>query len=299
MSSIITRKGPPPVQGRSVGPLRARCEVLARGKIGSYHSLTFVAPDIAERAQPGQFVSVGVDGVGTVLRRPFSIYQVSRHGPWAGTVQVTFEVVGPGTQWLSSRDKHDLVDLVGPLGTPFPLPQQPVSCLLVGGGYGAAPLLYLAGELQQRGFRVDMVIGARTADRVFNAIEAKRVSATTIFTTEDGSLGSQGRVTDVLPDVIAAGSTGLVYACGPMPMLAAVSQVATDHDLPVRVAVEEAMACGTGVCWTCVLPVERRGEVHNLRACTEGPVFNGAKVRWEQVGEVVLGAPAPPEELTP
>ena len=301
MASPKVRTSPPPVQGRSGdGPLRARCEVLSYRKVagGPYHSLQFVAPEMAERAKPGHFVSIGVEGAGTVLRRPFSIYAVSRHGPWAGTVEVVFDVVGPGTQWLATRKKHDLVDLVGPLGTPFPLPQQQVTCLLVGGGYGSAPLLFLATELQQRGIRADMIMGAATQERIFNAIEAKRLSATTIFTTEDGSLGVQGRVTDVMDRQLEQGGAKVVYACGPMPMLAAVTRVATAKGVPVRVAVEEAMACGTGVCWTCVLPVTKRGEVRMLRSCTDGPVFDGAKVRWDLLGSMGGSAPAV-EELVP
>lgn len=289
MSSFITRSptggsGAPNFQGRDSGPLRASCEVLQYRKIGTFHSLTFVSPEMADRAKPGQFVSIGVEGKHTVLRRPFSIYQVSRHGPWAGTVEIIFNATGEGTRWLTTRKKHDLVDLVGPLGSPFPIPKQNVTSLLVGSGYGAAPLLYLAGVLQQQGLRADMVIGARTADEIFNAIEAKRLSATTVFATEDGSLGEQGMVTDVVQRMLQTGRTGLVYASGPMSMLHEVSQHAMAHNVPVRVATEEAMACGTGVCQTCVLPVERGGQLYNLRGCIEGPVFNGAKVRWDAIG---------------
>ncbi|CAN5358462.1 dihydroorotate dehydrogenase electron transfer subunit [soil metagenome] len=304
MSSFISRtgttriggSGAPPFQGRDRGPLRSQCEVLAYRKIGTYHSLTFVSPEIADRAEPGQFVTIGVEGKHTVLRRPFSIYQVSRHGPWAGTVEVIFQATGEGTRWLTTRAKHDIVDLVGPLGTPFPIPQQNVTSLLVGQGYGTAPLLYLAGILQQRGLRADMIIGAASADGIFNAIEAKRLSATTVFTTEDGSLGEEGIITDVVTRMLATGRTGLVYASGPMPMLREVSMLAMAHDVPVRVATEEAMACGTGVCWTCVLPVERKGQLYNLRGCTEGPVFNGAKVRWDAIGALpVMNLPEPGE----
>jgi dihydroorotate dehydrogenase electron transfer subunit len=292
MSSFITRTGStrvgggtaPPFQGRDRGPLRAQCEVLQHRKIGRYHSLTLVSPEIADRAEPGQFVTLGVEGKHTVLRRPFFIYQVSRHGPWAGTVEIIFESTGEGTRWLATRAKHDLVDVVGPLGSGFPIPKQHVTSLLVGTGYGTAPLLYLASVLQLRGFRADMIIGAPTADEIFNAIEAKRLSATTVFTTEDGSLGEQGVITDVMTRMLESGRTGLVYASGPMPMLREVSQLATSYDVPIRVATEEAMACGTGVCWTCVLPVERKGQLYNLRGCTEGPVFNGAKVRWDAIG---------------
>lgn len=283
MSSVVSRGSTQSVQGRSVGPLRAQCEVLAHRRVGGYHSLTFVAPEMAERAEPGQFISVAVQGNGTILRRPFSIYAVSQHGPWAGTVEVVFDVVGPGTQWLSERTKHDTVDVVGPLGRPFPLPQQHVSCLLVGGGYGAAPLLFLAQYLQQQGLRTDIVLGAKSQDRIFNAIEAKRLSASAVFTTEDGTLGTQGLVTDVLDRVIETANTGVVYACGPMGMLGAVAKTARKHGIPCQIAVEEAMACGVGVCMTCVVPYQRKEGVANLRACVDGPVFNGRHVQWDQV----------------
>lgn len=277
--------------------MRGMCEVLASRRIGAYHSLTFVAPEIAERTEPGQFVSVAVGASGALLRRPFSVFAVSKHGPWAGTVEIVFDAVGRGTRWLMARTKHDVVDIVGPLGRSFPLPQQPVGCLLVGGGYGAAPLLFLAQRLQQQGLRTDMLLGAATSERVFNAIEAKRLSATAHFTTEDGSLGTPGLVTDVLDDLLEHSGAGVVYACGPMPMLAAVSAIARRRRVPCQVAVEEAMACGVGVCWTCVLPYRRKDGLHNVRACIDGPVFNGARVQWDRVGEP-LAAPLD-EELSP
>jgi dihydroorotate dehydrogenase electron transfer subunit len=296
MSSVVSRGVAGTVQGRGTGPLRAQCEVLAYRKIGAYHSLTFVAPEMAERSQPGQFVSVGVEGAGTLLRRSFSIYQVSQHGPWAGTVEIIFDVVGAGTAWLATRQKHDVVDLVGPLGRPFPLPTQPVTCLLVGGGYGAAPLLYLAQALQHQGLRVDLISGAKSQDRIFNAIEAKRLSASAVFTTEDGSLGQQGLVTDVMDRVIDNAHTGVIYACGPMRMLAAVAGVAARRDIPCQVAVEEHMACSTGVCWTCVVPYQRKEGLRNLRACTEGPVFNAARIAWDAIGNEAMSQPILPRD---
>ena len=294
MSSVVSRGGSSSVQGRAKGPLRAPSEVLAYRKIGAYHSLTFVAPDMAERANPGQFVSVGVQGRDTLLRRPFSIYAVSRHGPWAGTIEIVFDVVGEGTKWMSTLVKHDVVDLVGPLGKAFPMPQQQVGCLLIGGGYGAAPLLYLAQRLQQMNLRVDMILGAASQDRLFNAIEAKRLATTALFTTDDGSFGTQGRVTDVMERALEAGNTGVIYACGPMAMLRAVSDVAARHRIAVQVAVEEAMACGVGVCMTCVVPYKKDGQIVHLRSCVEGPVFNGRRIMWDEIGpqparDVVLG----------
>jgi len=269
------------------GPQRATCEVLSCQRIGDYHSLTFVSPQIAGQAKPGQFVSLAAEAPGTFLRRPFSIYAAAQNGPWAGTVEIAFQVNGPGTGWLATRRKHDVIDVVGPLGRPFPLPQQQVACLLVGGGYGAAPLLFLAQHLQRRNLRVDMILGAATQHRIFNAIEARRMSARTYLVTEDGSSGTKGRVTDVLERAMDNGAIGVVYACGPMPMLAAVSKIAAGRGVPVQVAVEESMACGVGVCWTCVVPYVSKGEVRNLRACIDGPCLNGSRVLWDEIGQVL------------
>lgn len=264
------------------GPVRTLCEVVARKREGAYLALTVAAPEIAERAHPGQFVNVAVEARSALLRRPFSIYRTTRQGAWAGTVEFVFDPHGPGTEWLASAQPHDLLDLVGPLGTPFPLPNQRLSCLLVAGGYGAAPLFFLGERLHAEGLRVDMILGAATGERIFNAIEAKRMSASVTFTTEDGSLGVEGRVTDVLDDVIRDAKVGVVYACGPMAMLRAVSLRCAELDVPCQVAVEEHMACGVGVCWTCVVPVRAKDDTIRMkRSCLDGPVFNGARVAWE------------------
>lgn len=289
MTTVSGRGQPTPyTRGREDGPVRSICEVLAYRKVGAYHQLTIVAPDIAARATPGQFVSLAVEGGGTTLRRPFSIAGVSQHGPWAGTIDVVLDVVGPGTAWLAGRGKHDVVDVVGPLGRGFPLPRQPATCLLVGGGYGAAPLLYLAGQLQHRGHRVDLLFGAKTGERIFNAIEGKRQASSTRFTTEDGSFGTQGVVTDVLPDVATSTGAEAIYACGPMGLLAAVAAQARERRLPCQVSVEELMGCGVGVCNTCVVPYRRRDGLANVRACYEGPVLDAKRVVWEAIGSAAM-----------
>lgn len=269
------------VEGRADGPVRALCEVVRKTRSGSYWTLTVSSSEIAERARPGQFVEIGVDARDTLLRRPFSIAHVTRQGPQAGTVDVVLDAHGPGTQWLTTVAERQTVDVVGPLGSWFPLPNRRVSCLLIGGGYGVAPLFYLGEELQKLGCRVDMIVGAADQDRIHEAITAKRMTASVTFTTEDGSMGVEGRVTDVMDDVITSGNTDVVYACGPNAMLAAVTAVARRHELPCQVAVEEHMACGVGVCWTCVMPIRGRdGHVRNKRACIDGPVFSGRSIDW-------------------
>ena len=278
-------------------PVQVRGEVLSVKTVGSYHSMTVVASGIAEGARPGQFVSVAVGGPDGPLmcRRAFSIYQVRERGTFGGTVEFIFSVAGKGTAWLAGRRPHDVVDVVGPLGRPFGLPRGPANALLVGGGYGSAPLFALAEGLRSRGCRVDFVLGAATADRLFGALDAKRMAASVVFTTDDGSYGVTGRVSDVLVDQIERTHAEVIYACGPMPMLAAVTQVAVRVGLPVQVAVEESMACGIGVCMTCVLPiVGDDGRTRMSRACLDGPVFRGERVRWSDLGTVpsdAVGAP--------
>ncbi len=280
-------------------PVQVVAEVVGVRRVGAYHHLTLLAPGIPEATRPGHFVAVAVGGqsTGMLLRRAFSIHKVTEGGPNGGTVEIVVAAHGPGTRWLTERRRGDKVDVIGPLGRPFTLPREPVACVLVAGGYGAAPLFALSEQLRARGCRVDMVLGAASEDRLYGVLEAKRTSASVTVTTDDGSAGIRGRVTDPLPEIIRASGADVVYACGPMAMLAAVASVAAAQGAHSQCAVEEAMACGIGVCMTCVLPVRGAdGVTRMVRSCTEGPVFRGGDVRWADVGTVppdALGAPVP------
>jgi dihydroorotate dehydrogenase electron transfer subunit len=220
---------------------------------------------------------------------------VQSRGVYGGTLDVVIGVKGNGTRWLSERRRHDVVDIVGPLGRPFVLPKERVNCVLVGGGYGSAPLFMLAEQLRERGCRVDVVMGASTEEKLFGVLELKRLASTLTITTDDGTLGERGMVTGVLRELMTRVDAAVVYACGPMPMLASVAQISSDLRTYSQCAVEEAMACGIGVCMTCVLPVlGEDGVTRMLRSCTEGPVFRGDRVLWEAVGTIppdALGAP--------
>ena len=285
-----------------MNPVQVRGEVLSIKQIGAYFSMTVVASGIAEQTRPGHFVAVAVgdDDGSMLLRRAFSIYQVASRGVYGGTVEFVFAAHGKGTTWLSRRRPHDLLDLVGPLGRPFTLPKEPANCVLVGGGYGSAPLFMLAEALRKRGCRVDFVVGAASQDRMFGALDAKRMATSVAFTTDDGSFGEQGRVSDVLPGVIEKAHADVVYACGPMAMLEAVYAVSAaaynGQGIPTQLAVEESMACGIGVCMTCVLPViDDDGQTRMMRSCIEGPVFAGDRIRWDALGTVpddAIGAAA-------
>jgi len=277
------------------GPVQVRGTVLTVRRVDAYYAMTVVAPGIAARFRPGQFVALAVGGPVTsmLLRRTFSIHDVRPdHG---GTVEFVFAATGAGTRWLAERRARDVLDITGPLGRPFPVPRDPVSCLLVGGGYGSAPLFSLANRLRERRCSVDFLLGAATGDRVFGALSARRTGRTATITTEDGSLGARGVVTDMMGQIIHEARTDVIYACGPMPMLRQVTSLARRYDIPVQVAVEELMACGVGVCMTCVLPVAGTdGITRMVRSCVDGPVFRGEQVRWDDVGTIpfdAFGAP--------
>jgi dihydroorotate dehydrogenase electron transfer subunit len=282
-----------------VSPVRELCEVLDRRRVGEYQALTLLAPQIADAARPGQFVHLLSGDRASPLRRPFSIHRVERPGGsggppgWSpggsgGTVEVVFDVVGAGTRALARLRPQDVVDTLGPLGRAFAPPEAPAGCLLVGGGYGTAPLFFLAAELRARRCRVDLVIGAATAGRLLDAVEAERLGHSLTVTTDDGSAGRRGLVTDPLPELLAGTGAERVYACGPMPMLAAVSRVAAAAGVACQVAVEEQMACGTGICFSCVLPVGPGTPTRMARSCLEGPVFDGTAIAWAELGHPEL-----------
>jgi dihydroorotate dehydrogenase electron transfer subunit len=280
---------------------QVRAEILSTRRLGAYHSLTLVAPEIAEKAQPGQFIAVRMpEGRDFLLRRHFAIHQSSRRGGWAGTLEFIVDPGGSGTEWLTGAKAHESLDVIGPLGKPFSYPKKLANCLLIAEGHGAATIYFLAQELLARGKRVDMIVGAETMERVFKPIESKRLSQMVTIATEDGTLGERGRALDFLPEMADKAGAQVIYAAAPAATLERVAAFCRERSIPAQVAVEEKMGCGFGVCYTCVVPVARKdgSGYDNLRACTEGPVFNPARIlwdRWLSPGPKML--PTPPEGL--
>jgi len=277
--------------------IQQMAEILNHRKLGDeYHSLTIVAPEIAEVAKPGQFVNLRPPTDRSyLLRRPFSIFRVNRRGNVAATVEVVFDIRGPGTAALAAMRRHEPIDIVGPIGRSFTIPKTQHSCLLVGGGVGATPLFFLGEELQNAGKRVDILWGAATASRLVAPIEAKRLGAVAAFTTDDGSEGHHGLITEVLGEMIQRCGTEVIYTCGPRQMMASVTKIALEFGIPAQVAMEELMGCGIGVCMTCVTPVWNRDGtgIANVRTCVDGPVFNGARIAWDRYAKEEAAAALP------
>ena len=272
--------------------LQTSAEVLSNKKVGAYHHMVFAVDGLAQNARPGNFVAIAVGGEASslVLRRAFAIYRSSDKGSAGGVIELVIAPHGQGSKWLASREVHDHVDMVGPLGTSFGIPTEPVRALLVGGGYGSAPLFGLAEVLKSRGCRVDMVLGASTAGKIYAPLEGKRSVSSMTLTTDDGSVGIEGKVSDALPQLITENESEIIYSCGPMAMLKAIQEIADRYKLVHQASVEESMACGIGVCMTCVVPIRSEdGIVRMTRTCIDGPVMDGASVVWDSNRKIPEG----------
>ena len=258
-------------------------EIVSNKKVGAYHHMVFAVGDIAKAAKPGNFVAISVGGESSqlVLRRAFAIYRTFDRGASGGLLEIVVAPHGAGSTWLANQQPGVKIDLIAPLGTAFGIPTEPVRALLVGGGYGSAPLFGLSDVLKNRGCRVDMVIGASTAMKIYAPLDGKRSVSSLTITTEDGSTGKTGKVTDVLREIITSNEIDIVYSCGPMGMLEAINNITEEFNLMHQCSIEESMACGIGVCMTCVLPIKGEdGQIRMLRSCIDGPVVAGESVIW-------------------
>ena len=261
--------------------------VVSNKRVGQYHQIILNIGDLAAVCKPGNFVaiSVGGDTSKMVLRRAFAISRVSTSSTFGGTMELIVAPHGQGSKWLCGQQEGAMIEIVAPLGTAFGIPTEPVPVLLVGGGYGSAPLFGLAEVLNARGCRVDMLLGASTASKIYAPMEGKRAVNSMRIYTEDGSMGQAGRVTDPIPEIIKDLNVVVIYSCGPMAMLSAITKISDQFGVVHQCAVEESMACGIGICMTCVLPVAHDdGSISNVRSCIDGPVMDGSRVQWSQVG---------------
>ncbi len=285
------------VQPGPAAPVLCEARVLGQREVAPAHLvLRFRAPDVAAGALPGQFVHVlcgpgpAGDGINRYLRRPFSLLRARRA---RGEAEFVYRVHGDGTRWLAGLGPGASLSVLGPLGRPFPDPPAGPTAVLVGGGVGVPPLFFLARRLRGLGRAVSVILGARTRSLLLLEGAFRRLGCSVTVTTEDGSRGLRGLVTAPLEGMLARGGV-VVYACGPLPMLAAVQAQLARHAAPGYLAVEERMACGVGACLGCPVPVAaeagaagglaaayaaldraRRGEapLRYARVCVDGPVF--------------------------
>jgi dihydroorotate dehydrogenase electron transfer subunit len=265
--------------------------IVGNKKVGQYHQILISVGELVSQCKPGNFVAISVGGPNSkmVLRRAFAISRTTTSPQYGGAIELIVAPHGNGSSWLCGLAEGEQIDITLPLGTAFGIPTTNVNALLVGGGYGSAPLFGLAEVLKERGCRVDMLLGASTGAKIYAPLEGKRsVNSLRIF-TEDGSMGETGRITAPIAQLVSELQIDVVYSCGPMAMLKAISDIFIASDVVHQCAVEEAMACGIGICMTCVLPVkDETGKVSNLRSCIDGPVMDGAAIEWDLVGKTLV-----------
>ena len=266
--------------------------IIANKRIGAYHQIILSVGDVVKYCKPGNFIAIQVGGEASrmVLRRAFAISRTSESAQFGGTVELIVAPHGSGSKWLCSQSEGSEVNVITPLGKAFGIPTEPVNALLIGGGYGSAPLFGLADLLKNRGCKVDMVLGASNGSKIYAPMEGKRsVNSLKIF-TEDGSMGENGRVTSQLDSIIEERNIEIIYSCGPMAMLKAITEIADQRGVMHQASVEESMACGIGICMTCVLPVKSEdGSISMKRSCIDGPVMDGSTVCWDLVGKSTEG----------
>ena len=254
-----------------------KCKVLEHADIGAgYRYIVFDAPGIAAAAEPGQFVHVRVPALEpSALRRPFSIFNAEN-----GNLELLYKTIGRGTAALNAAKVGDVVSVMGPLGHGFP-----VKCLgeplLVGGGFGVAPLYFLARLMKNGGQSPRLFVGGRTKADLL-ALDRFEALGVQVFTaTNDGSAGVKGLVTDPLDDEMirlrGIGRPFELFACGPDPMLKAVAWRATGSKSKGWISMDRHMVCGVGACYACIQKTVRG----NSRCCIEGPVFAAEDLVWD------------------
>lgn len=254
-----------------------------------YNVLALAAPDIASQALPGQFVMVK-PGVGDnpLLRRPFSVFEVLQDARHRITgLSLLNKQIGVTTRTLFGLSPGDRVRCLGPLGRPFSAAARTERAWMVAGGVGLAPFYTLALALRKQGVESILFYGGRSTGDLFHLEEFRRLGVGLRLATDDGSEGDHGLVTVPLERSLRGTDPTTpirLYACGPTPMLRAVTELASAHGRAIEVSLEQVMGCGLGGCYSCVVPVRGNGGgVHFVRSCLNGPVFDGRTVVWEEL----------------
>ena len=229
------------------------------------------------------------DAIDPLLRRPFGIFDLGTF-PSEYTdcgkqtfFEILYKVVGKGTEMLSTLHQGDHLDVLGPLGKGFMQGVAVEEKILVGGGVGLAPLYYLAREMVKTS-KVRLFAGGRNKEDILCITEFERLGVETYVSTDDGTLGDSGLVTEVLEKKLVEGvDKKAIFACGPFPMLRAIAEIAERHDIPCQVSLEAYMACGVGACLGCVMKGRNHtAETPDYRCvCKDGPVFDFRDLKWD------------------
>jgi dihydroorotate dehydrogenase electron transfer subunit len=253
------------------------CPVVSTTMVGpGVFVISLRSSNIADVVTPGQFINILVNGTGfPLLRRPFSIHRTS-----GDIVEILFNIVGPGTEILASKKTGDVLDVIGPLGTPFSTGGAYTTAVCVAGGLGMAPLPILSAALSSAGKNIVTFLGARTSEMLID-----RHCVNVHAATDDGSRGFHGTVIEAMRSWLSRQDpvTIRIFGCGPNAMLSALSDLAAEYRVSCQVSLETSMACGVGICQGC--PVELAGpDIRYALVCRDGPVFDSTSIRIARGG---------------
>ena len=251
-------------------------KVISNSKIKpGYYLMAVKCPAVARKAKPGQFLTIRCGNATTpLLRRPFGFHRIGPSG-----FEILYEKIGKGTTFLSGLKTGDEIDILGPLGNGFAVPEGKKDFIIIAGGIGVAPLASLAESLVKiKKAEVCAIIGARSGKALLCEDHFKSIGIKTMVTTDDGTCGKRCLATDVLNEFLAGkkGSHPVIFACGPGPMLKAAAYIAKKRGLECYASLEENIACGVGACLGCAIKT-RSG--YRL-VCKDGPVFNAKEIIW-------------------
>lgn len=245
------------------------------------HNMYLMAIDsrtIADNGKPGQFIHIKIPADNSLLlRRPISINSIDRD---RGIVYIAYQVVGKGTHILSMLKKGDKLDVLGPLGNGFSIPYEADNIVLVGGGCGIAPLRYIVDYWTDKTYT--SFLGYRDRNSIYQLEIFDKASDKTYLSTDDGSQGEKGFITDILKRERENINSNLIIACGPINMLREVQTFSNEHNVPCQISLEERMGCGIGACMVCSCAVRSKKDLEYKKVCSDGPVF------WSD--EVILDA---------
>lgn len=255
-----------------------RVEVLSNIQVGAEHfRIRLSCHRQYTGAIPGQFVMVRLtDRIEPLLPRPFSIHRLIKEKGRATAIELLYKVVGKGTYQLSLKQTGDFVDLTGPLGNGFIIPAGVLNVYIVAGGIGVAPMVFLLAFLQEQKIdlaSVQVFLGAKSKADILCQKEFSTLGVDVRTTTDDGSAGDQCLVTDPLDCAVAENQPDIIYACGPLEMLACVAGIADKHRVACQASIETMMACGMGACLGCAVASRNHPDAY-LHACLDGPVFD-------------------------
>jgi dihydroorotate dehydrogenase electron transfer subunit len=245
---------------------------------GDYFLLSLVSSSIASHASPGQFLMVRVSSSAVpLLRRPFSI-----HAKKENSLDIFFQVSGLGTSLLSQKAVGDTLDILGPLGQPFSCDSDfdGKEVDLIGGGRGIAPLFFLAEELTRRGAILRLFYGGKSKDDLPLRQKFEKSGYSPFCSTDDGSFGFQGVVTDLYQAEIEKSFPHFLFACGPEAMLESLGQISQTRALAAEFSLESIMGCGFGACWGCVKKIKSEAGIAWEKICEKGPVFSAEEIVW-------------------